>query len=72
MEVLVYLSLECYGQSTDVIIKTKTRDRSSLLQKFCKKGIFTNIVKFTENFIKMQLYQREAPEQFFNKFCEVF
>ena len=53
MTVLVYLmstSLECYSLSMDLIIKKKqTRDRNRRLELFCKKGIFKDYAKFTED-----------------------
>ena len=89
MAVLVCLtsaSLEYYSQSTDVIRKTKlTKDRCRRLEVFCKKIIFKNLPKFTENRLcrslflgkqqasRFQYYQKKAPAQVvFSEFCEIF
>ena len=89
MAVLVCLtsaSLEYYSQSTEVIRKTKlTKDRCRRLEVFCKKIIFKNLPKFTENRVcrslflgkqqasRFQYYQKKAPAQVvFSEFCEIF
>ena len=51
MTTFVYLtsvSLQCYSESKDVIIKTKLiRSRGSLLKVFYEKGVLKNLAKLT-------------------------
>ena len=66
MAVLVYLtlaSLEYYSQSKDAIIKTKlTRNRSSCLEAFCKKGILKNLAKSTDKQLSQSLFFRKSQD----------